>query len=110
MSIISCIFLIFYLLLTIYFATKISNDMEDIKIVTDIKESGNVIHSLYSITFSTIKEFIFSLFRNRNIFGKFIGVIVFILSIPAIIIIIIIMCAILVFNMCKIIYLLGNKR
>lgn len=109
-SIIATILVFYVIITTAYFAMKISSNLDDFIIITKIEESADVISSLFSATFSSIRKFIFDLFYMKNIFGKFIGVIMFISSIPAIIIIIILMSIILACNLAKIIYLLGNKK
>ena len=99
------------IIITSYIANKICNIMDnDFEFEKTIEESKNIVSGIFTIEFRTIKKFISELFYNKNNFGKFIGVIITILSIPAIGCFTIGMIIILICKLGKIIYLLGDKK
>ena len=99
------------IIITSYIANKICNIMDnDYEFEKVIDDSKNVVIGVFTIEFRAIRTFISELFYNKNNFGKFIGVIITILSIPAIVCFTIGMIIILIFKLGKIIYLLGDKK
>lgn len=107
------VFLVLLLIMiTSYICAKIVNNIsDDAMFVKTIGESKNVIIYTLDDTFQAIAKFISNLFCNKNIFGKFVGVVITILSIPAIIIIWISTAILVIFNfLIKIVYLLRNRK
>lgn len=109
MNIYKYYFMIPILIFECYVFLGISHNIDYMISCTGFEKLSKHKIKLFSISIQCIREYIFNLFSNRNIFGKILGICILILSIPAFVFIIICTLILYIIIFCYMIYLLGYK-